>query len=257
MTPRTRPNRRQGGDDPARDALADDAFHVWRRHPARPSCSSAQWQLPSPPSTRQASSRSMPSSQLTAARPDATVRRDDEAPPAGQVGEGVLEPLGDPREHVGHRLAVATAAHVLAAQQRRPAPPASRRPPRRTSGPATRPRGSRGSAGRARPGCRTRAPRSRPSRRARLRSEETIRSGERAATAGPTASACRTPSSESGASSWPCQMPAALWVVSPWRRTTTPAPATRGWATGHRPPCSVPTTPRSMLGQSFQSRSSS
>ena len=38
---RARPNRPQDGVDPPCDATPDDAFHVWIRHPARPSTSSA------------------------------------------------------------------------------------------------------------------------------------------------------------------------------------------------------------------------
>ena len=120
-----------------------------------------------------------------------------------------------------------------------------------------RPRRSRGSAGPASTGM----PHARPTlsavSRARVRSEETMRSGERAAIAGPTASACSMPAL--GQRGVEVALPDAGGVVvglavpqhddAPGRRP--------GDGGAHRPPCSVPTTPRSIVGQSFQSRSSS
>ncbi len=65
------PRRAQGGGVPSMDSAPDDAFHVWRRHPSRPSTSSAQCALPSGPRTRQATAPSSPSSHAAATRPAA------------------------------------------------------------------------------------------------------------------------------------------------------------------------------------------
>ena len=164
MTPRARPNRPQGGEDPGRAATPDDAFHVWSRHPARPSS-----QL-GPVAVAESAEHPPGELEVEAEQPERhgasrrTVRGHDGALPRRQVRQQLLE---RPRPRGRARPASTRRPH-LGARPRRAAPPpapraSARRPPRRVS-PCQRPGVDLAEARvQLDAGCRTRAPRSRPS----------------------------------------------------------------------------------------------
>ena len=226
MTPRTRPNRPQGGETRPASPLP-----TWRSTSGgaiRPALAqlgpvAVAESAEHPPGDLKVEAE-QPGGGGAARRP---VRGDDEALPRAEGGEGLLERRTDAaarrpstrRRRHGARPRRAAAASCTSGQ-----PSATSSEVRPCQAPAwiSRKRGSSS----------TGMPHARPTlsavSRARLRSEETMRSGERAAIAAPTASACSIPRSDSGVSSWPCQMPAALWSVSPWRSTTTRRAAAPG-----------------------------
>ena len=119
MTPRARPNRPQGGEDPVATPLPtrrSTSGAAIRRAPraARPSGSCRARPAPArrPRGRARASTRPRP-----ARRP---VGGHDRARPRRQVASRASRPSPTRDEHVLHRLPVAPAAHVLAAQHGRP-----------------------------------------------------------------------------------------------------------------------------------------
>ncbi len=250
------PNRLQGGGDPVEDATSDALFHVWIRHPARPSTSSAQWQLPSAPSTRQARSWSRPEQPRRCRAPRRTVRRDDEALPRPERLEVLRESGPDPLGDLGHRLAVVAAARVLTAGQGllhlrpavgdlrglEPLPGAhvdlaeARVEVHRD---AARPPDALG----RQPGAGEVGGDDAARREGRDRRPHGIRLSQ----------------PQLGQRRVEVALPDAGRVVVGLAvpEDDDAARAARGVGRAHRPPCSVPTTPRSIVGQSFHSRSSS
>ena len=190
MHPRARPNRPQGGGDPACDATPDEVFHVWM-----PPSGAALDEL-GPVAVAQGPEHAPGEVGLQPEQPRGgratrrTVGRDDEALPRPEC----LEVLREARL----RPARATSATVSPWSPRRASSPRARASctsgHRSATSAAVRPCQAPTSISRKRGSRATGMPHARPTlcavSRARARSEETMRSGERAAIAGPTASAC-------------------------------------------------------------------
>ena len=249
---RTRPNRPQGGLEPPCEGSDDDAFHVCSRHPAAPSRNSPSGSCPvhrtrakrfqldtQQPGDGRAGCRAVGRHDEAATR-----RAGPRAPPPGQPRPARARRPSTPRRRRAGCPRRAARRHARAATARRPRP---------LSGPARHPHGSRGTARPPRRGCRTPARRSAPSAapgtgRRRPAASGTARRAP-APRHPPGAGPARTGVSGAG----PADAGRVVGGLAVPQHDDA-AGARRGVGRAHRPPCSVPTTPRSIVGQSFQSR---
>ena len=265
------PQRGHGGGVPSTVSAPEDAFHVWRRHPSRaldelgpvrvaqrPEDAPrdvrrrARAATPPPPARRRRASRARgtppaPTSARCSVSPAptraATSAQGLPAPPrrTSSPRASAAWTSGQPSRDLGGRQALPGPDVDLAEAARRSRRAARRRapPPRPSSAPG-RGRWRRGAPDAAPRGA---AQRPRPGR---------PRGSTARCRGGP--ARCRRRCGRSPRAAGRRR------AADPWRSTAPRGPArlpASARPRGHRPPCSVPTTPRSTAGQSFQRRSSS